>query len=294
MQAQKVLRETHYETAHQLMGDNRSTYRGYGLDYEESRPYQPGDEPRYINWPLAARTGELYMKVFREERGPGVFIVVDRRTSMRFGTRTRLKVTQAARVASCIAIGAEIDHATVGGVVLNAAPQGQQWIKQARGEPAAQTLIHAACSACPPATLPAETQHDPAQHGEVDFGQLLDMLDAILIPGTRLYLISDFIDLQPEHRARLMQLSTQHQVHAIHIIDPAEQHLPRVGMARIQAITGSQTQTIDTDATSITEAYQNAADKHFAERKQLFNALNIAYTPISTMIDAVETELLAR
>ena len=73
-QLQEQSQHTH-EVAHRLYGDAQSVYRGYGLDYEESRPYQRGDELRFMNWRLSARTGELYMKVFREERHPSVFVL---------------------------------------------------------------------------------------------------------------------------------------------------------------------------------------------------------------------------
>ena len=81
----------HKEIQHPMTGDSRSIFRGGGLDFEESRMYQAGDDLRYMNWRLTARSGEPYMKVFREERQPGIFIVVDRRPSMRFGTKKRLK-----------------------------------------------------------------------------------------------------------------------------------------------------------------------------------------------------------
>ena len=80
---------------HREHGEYVSPRRGYGLDYEESRVYQPGDDLRFMNWRLTARSGEPHIKVFREERRPSAFILLDRRNGMRFGTRLRLKVTQA-------------------------------------------------------------------------------------------------------------------------------------------------------------------------------------------------------
>jgi len=281
-----------HDTAHKHMGDTRSIHRGYGLDYEESRPYQPGDEPRYMNWQLTARTGELYMKVFREERHPGVFVLLDRRKSMRFGTRTRLKVTQAARATACIAFDALQHHASVGGVILEAAPKGPQWIRETVGEQAAFDLIYAASAPCPP-VLASQAHSSPPTENEFGFGYALNMLQAMLIPGTTLYLISDFIDLEQQHRSRLMQLAAQNQVHAIHIFDPAEQHLPQVGRARFQTSSDNPDVTIDTNAASTNRTYNDAALKHFTARKQLFHALNIKYTQVSTECDTIETEFTA-
>jgi uncharacterized protein (DUF58 family) len=80
------------------------------MDYDESRPYFPGDELRFMNWRVTARTGEPHMKVFREERKPSVFIVVDRRQNMCFGTRRRLKVSQAVRAAAVTAFDARLNQ----------------------------------------------------------------------------------------------------------------------------------------------------------------------------------------
>lgn len=291
-QAQQAQSNNRFDTAHQRMGDSRSVHRGYGLDYEESRAYQVGDEPRYMNWSLTARTGELFMKVFREERRPGVFILVDRRSSMRFGTRTRLKVTQAARAATCISFSAQQNHASVGGVILNVPLQAPQWIKETHGEQAALELIQAACTPCPP-TFDSQKNPRPSAAKEPDFSYVLNMLQAMLTPGTTVYLISDFIDLEEQHRPRLMQLAAENPVHAIHIFDPAEQQLPHVGRVRFQTPRDNQEIAIDTNDTSINTAYEDAALNHFSSRKQLFQALGITYTPLSTVTDGIEPELLA-
>ena len=124
--SQKTQPRDKYDTAHQRMGDTRAIHRGYGLDYEESRPYQPGDEPRYINWPLAARTGELYMKVFRGERRPGFFLLVHRRQTMRSETRSRLQDTQAATVATDLTLVALQRQAAGHGAVLDTNQQSPQ------------------------------------------------------------------------------------------------------------------------------------------------------------------------
>jgi uncharacterized protein (DUF58 family) len=107
-----------HEVEHRTLGDARSVYRGYGMDYDESRPYFPGDELRFMNWRVTARTGEPHMKVFREERKPTVFIVVDRRQNMCFGTRRRLKVSQAVRAAAVTAFDARLNNAPVAGLLL--------------------------------------------------------------------------------------------------------------------------------------------------------------------------------
>lgn len=277
MQAQQAAQANpHHEVAHHLMGDARSIYKGAGLDYEESRPYQAGDDSRYMNWRLTARSGQLTMKVFREEHRPGVFVLMDRRAAMRFGTRTRLKVAQAARVAACAAFSAQRHNAALGGVLVEATPR---WFKESSGEQAAFELIHAAAAPCPPIMAAIE---------EPDLDQLLRLAQELLVPGSHVYLISDFHDLTQEHRTLLLQLAAQHVVHAVQIIDPAEYYLPMAGTLRLST-SGGDNREVDTTAAAA--AYQAAATAHFAQCKTLFQSLAISYTLLSTQDDAVEQSL---
>src|SRR5215468_1050770 len=66
-----------------------SRFRGRGVDYAESRNYQPGDDIRQMDWRVTARTGRPHTKVFQEEREQSILLIVDANASMRFGTRVR-------------------------------------------------------------------------------------------------------------------------------------------------------------------------------------------------------------
>jgi len=299
--------KNNFDTASQQSGDSRSVHRGYGCDYEESRLYQAGDESRYINWPLSARTGQLYMKVFREERRPGVFILLDRRSSMRFGTRTRLKVTQAARAAVCVALNANMNHASIGGVILEVELASPRWIEDSGAQHASEQFIRAACTACPP-----ETRRRPLSNGwsnrlsnglsnglssgssngsSFTFSKVLDMLNANLVQGSSIYLISDFIDLNEQHRPRLMQLGSKHKVQALHIFDPSEQQLSDIGTAQFQTSIQHESVTVDTHDRNIKSVFEQATESHFEMRKTLFTTLNIAYKRISTTHESIENIL---
>jgi uncharacterized protein (DUF58 family) len=263
-----------HEVAHHLMGDARSVYKGAGLDYEESRPYQPGDDPRHMNWRLTARTGQPTMKVFREERRPGVFVLVDRRAAMRFGTRTRLKVTQAARVCTCVAFDAHLHNTALGGVMVAATPH---WLKESSGEQAAFALIHAACAPCPPSS---DAQQEPG------LAHMLHLIQELLIPGSQVILISDFHDLEQDHRTILLQLAAQHTVHAIQIFDPSERDLPPAGSLRLAAPDGDTSREVDTSLAA--NAYRAVARAHFERCQNLFQSLAISHSLLSTQEEAVE------
>jgi len=278
------------EAAHQYMGDVDSIYRGTGLEYEESRRYQPGDDPRHMNWRLSARTAEFYMKVFREEKRPGVFILIDRRESMRFGTKIRLKVSQAARIAAILAFSAQQRSAVISGVILNSSPQ---WLNEARNDSEVFSWICDVCSPCPPlSSLPEPMPHAPAA---VSMKQTLGLLQSKLTPGSRLYFISDFVDFTAQHQSNLANLAAKHSVHAIQVYDPAELHLPKAGQLHLYPGSTSDSLTtgmaIDTESITIRRDFRKAASHHFEQTEQDFRSLGISYVKISTLLDNVENRI---
>jgi len=84
-------------------GRQSSRLYGRGMDYAESRVYQPGDDVRRLDWRLTARSGRLHTKLFQEDREGSLLILLDTHRSMQFGTRLRFKSVQAARAAACAA-----------------------------------------------------------------------------------------------------------------------------------------------------------------------------------------------
>jgi uncharacterized protein (DUF58 family) len=223
-----------HSTVHPLIGETLSFFRGRGFEFDENRPYQAGDEPRLINWHLYARSGNLYTKVFTEERRPQVSLIVDRRSPMRFGTREQLKVTLAAKIAACYAYQARHQALAVGGLILN---QDPAWFSPAPGEIALQRYLQALVAPCPPLDFDA-----PAP----DFTELLQQLIQRTPTGCFVLLVSDFNDLNPAVALPVLhQLATRHTVHAIQILDPVEQQPPTSGDFLIEDTASPQPLRLD-------------------------------------------------
>ena len=85
-----------------------SHFRGRGMEFDESRPYQPGDDPRSIDWRVTARSTTAYTKLFREERERPVLVVVDLRASMHFATQGCFKSVNASRAAALFVLGSAL------------------------------------------------------------------------------------------------------------------------------------------------------------------------------------------
>ena len=264
------------DQASQQSGDRRSVYRGYGLDYEESRPYQPGDEPRYMNWRLSARTGSLQMKVFREERRPDVVILIDRRAAMRFGTRRRLKLTQALRVATMIAaIMAKNEQASVSVLLMDETLRLQG---PAVTRSAIVHLLAEVAAMAPP--FGSDTE-------QVSFGQALDFLQEKLVAGSSLYLLSDFIDLSPQHQPQLMALSSRFQLRAHCFYDPAERALPSAGRLIFSSPLAVGRSAANTSSRKVQADYQAAADRHYSRISSIFSALGLGCQMHSTLDEEI-------
>jgi len=242
--AQLPVREVHDHHA----GDWASRWLGRGLDFEESRLYSPGDDTRDMDWRTTARTGRPHLKIYREERQPAVHLVVDRGATMRFGTRKRLKVTQAARVAAILAFAATGQNGVVGATLWS---REDETLPSRHGRLAALGLIDLAAAPCPPLT-------DPVPTDALRQTDRLAMLEESLPRGARLVLISDFAWLGAGHESTLARLAARFDVWAIQIVDAAEQALPAMGLMRFHDMASRQDVWLDTAQASVRSACQSA------------------------------------
>lgn len=253
-----------------LAGEARAATLGRGLDYEDSRAYQPGDDLRFMNWRLSARTGDMHMKVFREEHRPALVILLDRRATMRFGTRGQLKAAAAARLAIHAVFEATQIPMAVGGLVLDPQPR---WYAPRPGSVPAWELAQAASAPCPP--LEADGKDLP-------LGRELKLLSAHLTRGSAVLLLSDFQDLQAEDRHALVQLGADHEVRAVCIFDPAEGDLPAAGRLPLTNASGTAHALVDTGDTGLRAAFHDASARRADEQAQWFRAAGIEFHTLRT------------
>jgi len=242
--ATEPMREVHDHHA----GDWASRWLGRGLDFEESRLYSAGDDIRDMDWRTTARTGRPHLKIYREERQPTVHLVIDRGATMRFGTRRRLKVAQAARVAAVLSFATAGHNGVIGATLWD---RHDQDLPPRHGRLAALALIEQAAAPCPPLTDPASTE--PLHHAD-----RLATLEASLPRGAQLVLISDFSWLTDAHAPQLARLAARFEVRAIQIIDVAERVLPDLGLVRFHDMASGQGAWLDTAQASVRDACQSA------------------------------------
>lgn len=233
-------------------GGHISPFKGRGVEFDESRPYQEGDDLRTIDWRVTARTGKPHTKVFREERNRPVILWLDLRASMMFSTRCAYKAVVAARAAALMAWSAVANGDQLGGLVFS--ETGHEELRPRLGRRAALRLLqHIATN---PAWSPVRADPDPgvALHA-------LGRLNRVARPGSLAFLFSDFVDWSPEFERLLRELASRSDVLLVHIYDLVEKELPPPGRYRIEV--DRRVLTLDTSDMDFRDRYERA----FSERR---------------------------
>lgn len=253
-----------------LLGERLSAFTGSGYEFAENRLFQAGDDARFINWRLYARTGELYRKVFHEERRPQLWLVVDRRDAMRFATRRRLKVTAAVRQALVHLYQAQQQQIAVGAVLLD---KPVQWFEAKATAASQQILINSMNRACPPLH---------ASNEAIRMDKVIRQLQSRLQAGSIVVLLSDFHDLEQAHISHLHHLAQQHTVMAIHILDDIEVHMPDKGRYQIEDSNGQNSVVLDCNDATYKEKIEQQLQLRQQQIEQWLVSTGISYQRLLT------------
>jgi len=233
-------------------GQYRSRFRGRGMEYDESRPYTPGDDTRHLDWRVTARTGRVHTKLFREERERPVIIAVDYRPAMFFATRGCFKSVLASQLAALLAWGADHRGDRIGAQLISAA--GVHEYRPQRGRKAVLHLLRQL------------VQHNnlaaPGNTPSPALSQAIQRLRRVTHPGSLICLISDFRGLDEEAHAALAQLSTHANLLLIAISDPLEEQLPPPAYYRLTD--GHTILDLDSTDRGLAEDYH----RQFTQRRQ--------------------------
>jgi uncharacterized protein (DUF58 family) len=240
-------------------GGHLSPYKGRGVEFDESRPYQPGDDLRTIDWRVTARTGKPHTKVFREERNRPVFVWLDLRRPMMFATRGAYKGVRAAEMAALIAWSAVANGDRLGGLVFSETEHHE--LRPGLGRRSALRLFK---------TIAADSfwnHHAGERPTEVDAERALKRLTRVARPGSLIFLLSDFRRLGDDAERHLRQLSGHCDLLLVQFFDPVESELPPPGRYRIQS--AGRSFTIETG----NEAMRRRYHERFEERRAALQSL---------------------
>lgn len=207
------------------VGLHHSVFKGRGMDFAESRPYQPGDDVRTIDWRVTARSGKVHTKVFQEEREKPVLIWLDLRPSMFFATRGRFKTVVAAETAGLLIWKTLSEGDRAGGILQTAAEHLE--FKPSRSRSAVLGFMRA---------LTEATQQELSAAPPSDANLLQNSwrrLRRVTESGTQVFIISDFRQATPAALQQLAMIHRQASITLVMVRDPLEEQLPAQGVLRV-------------------------------------------------------------
>jgi len=260
-----------------------SHFKGRGMEFDESRPYQPGDDPRNIDWRVTARSTEAYTKLFREERERPVLVVVDLRDNMHFATQGCFKSVNASRAAALIAWAAHHRGDRLGGLIFGNSSHRE--LRPRLGRQAALHYVHELVGHKDWQQREADDQQSPEQ-AEDAMTQAMAALRRVTHPGSLVVIISDFIGFSRAARAYLAGVARHNEVLAIAVSDPFERQLPPPGHYRL--VSHDDEMAIDTYSRTARESYRAEFETRKTSLEDYFHRYGMHLLPLSSDDDPVQ------
>ncbi|MDF3129740.1 DUF58 domain-containing protein [Kiritimatiellaeota bacterium B1221] len=260
-----------------LAGRYASRLRGRGLDFAELRGYRPGDDIRSIDWKATARRGRTQIRVYEEERERPVYIAVDQRKGMFFGSRRAMKSVAAAEAAALAAWRVLEGGDRVGGWVFG--DEGFRFFRAKRGQSSVLQLLGAVAE---------ETQRLTLKNDADSVGRLNEMLrdaEKQLTHDGLFILVSDLVGADEETGERLTRIAQHNNVFLGTVYDPLGIQIS--GLPGMWMDLGQETKPVPTDA-GFPGRLRAEFAKEVAQWQQLFRKLKIPMLPISTDRPVIE------
>lgn len=267
-----------------LAGSYLARSKGRGMEFDEVRHYQIGDDVRTIDWRVTARTGKVHTKLFREEKERPVFVLADLSQSMQFGSVLLTKAVQTAHLAALLGWHARERGDKFGGIVFNnqqireLKPASrhvsvlrylQQMIELNRQ--AAGNAINSQVTSQPlPATPPASSL-------SLACGQLRRLVR----PGSLVYLISDFSTLDQTVLRHLQSMQQHNEIRLCRVLDPLDQMLPAQAYGQLLLTDGQQQLPLTLGSRQLAEHYQQQQQQVLDSQTQLMRKLGLPLMQLS-------------
>jgi uncharacterized protein (DUF58 family) len=257
-----------------LAGEYHSVFKGQGMEFDEVRSYQPGDDIRTIDWNVTARTGHPYVKRYVEEREITVFFLVDLSSSGAFGSQAKFKNEIATEFCALLAFSAIKNNDKVGLIVFT--DSIELFIPPAKGTSHVLRLIR---------ELLYFEQGKKRQRTGTNIALALNYLGRVLHKRGVVFLVSDFLDKNFEKP--LGVLARRHDLIAVTVLDPREYALPDVGLLEIQDAETGATVLVDTGSREVRRRYTRVAEAKNGHLNSLFKSAGVDHIQLYTDRDYV-------
>ena len=259
-----------------LAGRHASRLRGRGLNFEELRRYQPGDDVRTIDWHVTARTRIPHVRVYTEERDRPMLLVVDQRSHMFFGSADRMKSVTAAELAALGAWRALEGGDRVGGVVI-----GDQTLDDLRPQNGQAAVMHLLGSIVRQNESLSAGKGDPA--ADQQFNRGLEQAVRLAQHDSLVIIISDFLGADATSEALVSRLSAHNDVLGVLVHDPLRAAPPTAGRGLVTD--GELQLEVDFSARKFARAIREDFENESTEIRQFLRKLSAPLLVISTAGD---------
>ena len=260
----------------QLSGDYHSTFKGQGVEFDEVRPYTPGDDVRTIDWNVTAKTGLPYIKRFSEERELTILFLVDVSGSQGYGSVRRSKMELAAEVTALLALTAIRNQDKIGLVLFS--DQIVKYIPPRKGRDSVMRLVREVLAA-----------EDDAKGG-TNIAEALKFLNSVQKRRAVVFLVSDFLrsgisnlKSQISDFEKLLRATARHHdMVCVPVSDPAERELPDVGLVELEDPETGELVLVDTSSAAVRRRFATQATEENEELKRFFLKTGIDTLTIDT------------
>ena len=254
-------------------GEYHSVFKGRGMEFDEVRPYQPGDEVRTIDWNVTARMNEPYVKRFVESRELTVMLVVDASGSNDYGTTERFKREIAAELAAVLSFAATNNNDKVGLLIFT--DKTELFIPPRKGRRHILRIVREMLA------------FQPSGRG-TDLAHALDSVNRILKRRSIVFLISDFQADPNDYRKELYLANRRHDVIAVDLHDPMDTDIASVGIIALEDAETGEMVLVDTSDRRWREVFAANVDAHESAKVGLFNRAGVDRLDIDTGHDYVD------
>jgi len=253
-----------------LAGEYHSVFKGRGMEFDEVREYQHGDDVRTIDWNVTSRTGHPYVKRYVEERELTVMLLVDASASGFFGSSEKMKSEIAAELSALLAFSAIKNNDRVGAILFT--DKVEKFIPPRRGSTHVLRVIREILF------------HRPQGKGTC-IQKALEHLNLVVHKRAVVFLISDLLDQGFEQSLKVA--NRRHDVVIIRVVDPRERELPNVGILEARDAETGEIVYIDTALPSVRERYHDNWERNRERVEKLFHLNKIDHIAIDTAIPYV-------
>ena len=279
LQARDIRLDSHRPARSAITGAHSSRFRGRGMDYLESRAYQPGDDIRSMDWRVTARTSHAHVKLYQEERERPVVVMIDLGPGMFFATRGAFKSVIAARAAALIGWAAIQNGDRIGAFLFNG---GHHELRPLGGQRGVMRLIRQLVTATDPS---AAMNQNIDVHGS-HLNEALLRLHRVARPGSLVFILSDFYAINADTRRHLQRLRQHNDIVACQILDAVELEPPPAG--RYAITDGTETGMLDTRSVARRRAYADYFADHHQSLQQLMQQSAVPLRRIATTDDVAQ------